>query len=80
MVKKVSKSATVPVPSDSLGLLLLTLADTTWRMMVPSLGLAMLGLKLDLMWQTGPWLTLTGLVIGLWLSVQLVKRQIKATL
>jgi F0F1-type ATP synthase assembly protein I len=46
-------------------------------MVVPTIGLAVTGLYADLHWHTGPWLTIGGTIIGMWLAVQLVKRQIR---
>jgi F0F1-type ATP synthase assembly protein I len=57
--------------------LLLTMADTTWRMVVPTAILATLAVMADLRWHTKPWLTLASLPVGLGLSVLLVRRQLK---
>ena len=52
------------------------MADTTWRMAVPTLLLAGLGLYLDRHYTNGPWFTLIGLVLGLVIAARLVKRQL----
>ena len=57
--------------------LLVTLADTTWRIVVPTIILALVGLKGDLTWHTAPWLTLVGTVIGFALAALLIRRQLK---
>ena len=58
--------------------LIATIADTTWRMFVPSVGFTLLGVWLDEQFQTKPWLMLTGIVLGCVLAVMLVRRQIMA--
>jgi F0F1-type ATP synthase assembly protein I len=57
--------------------LLLTMADTTWRMFVPSIVVIGVGLWADLHWGTKPWLTLVSVPLGLACSVLLVRRQIQ---
>lgn len=64
-------------PKSSQAVILLTIADTTWRMFVPSVGLTLMGLWLDGIWQTMPWLMLAGAVIGLLVAVFAVKMQLK---
>lgn len=77
---KPTKTKVSPTSPDtgSIGILLLTLADTTWRMVVPTLALAVLGLWLDFKWHTGPWLTLLGTAVGLAIAGLLVQRQIRS--
>jgi F0F1-type ATP synthase assembly protein I len=53
------------------------MADTTWRMVVPGLLLAGLGIAADLKFGTKPWLTLVGLTLGLAIGALLVKRQLE---
>lgn len=57
--------------------LLVTLADTTWRIAVPTVVLALAGLKLDLVCHTALWFTLTGTIIGFGFAALLVRRQLK---
>ncbi len=65
-------------PAKSAAVLLLSdIADTTWRMFIPSIGCTMLGLYLDKQWHTSPWLMITGIIIGVTLSGLLVRRQLK---
>lgn len=66
-----------PEPPEQTLVLLLTLADTTWRMLVPTGLLAGLGLYGDSHLGTGPWLTLASLPVGLGVSVVLIKRQLR---
>lgn len=58
-------------------LLLGTMADTTWRMFVPTVGFILLGFWADTSWQTKPWLTFVGLVIGSLITAGLIKQQFK---
>ena len=54
----------------------LTIADTTWRMFVPSVGFTLLGVWADAEWNTKPWLMAVGIVIGAASAYLLVSRQI----
>lgn len=59
------------------GLYLITsMADTTWRMFVPTIGLLLLGNALDERLNTKPWLLLSGVVIGGFIAAILVKKQL----
>lgn len=68
-----------PTPPDksTVILMLSDIADVTWRMFVPAIGLTLLGLYIDSLLGSTPWLLLTGIVIGATLSYVLVRRQIK---
>jgi hypothetical protein len=67
-----------PPPSTSTVILLLaTIADTTWRMFVPTLGGTAFGLWLDAQWRTTPWLGLAGLGLGIIITSLLVRQQLK---
>jgi hypothetical protein len=57
--------------------LIVSMADTTWRMFVPPAVLVPAGLWADLKWGTKPWLTLVGLVLGLGVAVILVRAQLR---
>lgn len=52
------------------------MADTTWRMFVPTIGLAVIGDALDRQNGTKPWLLLLGAAIGAAIATFLVKRQL----
>lgn len=54
-----------------------TVADTTWRMFVPVLGLMLLGLWIDTVSATKPLWTLIGLGAGVVIAILLVSKQIK---
>lgn len=53
------------------------MADTTWRMFVPIIGLFVLGLLADKQFATTPWLMILGLVIGTVLAALLIRQQLK---
>ena len=65
-------------PGDTGALaLIMSMADTTWRMFVPTLPLIMLGDYLDKQFNTKPWLMLTGAVIGGLIAAWLVRAQLR---
>lgn len=57
--------------------LIVDMADVTWRMFVGPLVLVPAGLWADLKYGTKPWLTVIGMVLGLALSVVLVRAQLR---
>ncbi len=57
--------------------LLRDLADTSWRMLIPTGLLAAGGILADLRFDTAPWITLTTVPVGLAISVLLVRRQLR---
>ncbi len=64
-------------PKKSTVLLLLgTIADTTWRMFVPIVGLLMLGLWVDKQIGTLPWATLALTILGIAIAAELIRRQL----
>lgn len=67
----------VPPGSSTVIFLVLTIADTTWRLFIPSIGLTVVGLLLDKQLQTTPWIMTTGLVVGVMIAIFLVRAQIK---
>lgn len=64
-------------PKTSTVILMLTIADTTWRLFIPSVGLTILGLVLDKQFGTKPWLMIAGIVVGAAIAYLLVRMQIK---
>lgn len=56
--------------------LIVSMADTTWRMFVPTIGLLLIGNTLDEAWGTKPWLLLAGVAIGGGIAALLVKQQL----
>lgn len=61
--------------SDSV-YLIVSMADTTWRMFVPTIGLLLAGHYLDTLWHTKPWMMLVGVTIGGAIAGLLIKRQL----
>lgn len=57
-------------------ILLVTMADVTWRMFVPSVGMLLLGRWVDTKAGTKPWFMLIGAVLGGFFAALLVKRQL----
>jgi F0F1-type ATP synthase assembly protein I len=53
------------------------LADVTWRLGVPVIGLCVLGIWADKSWNTKPWLTLLSTALGFVVAGKLVNQQIK---
>lgn len=71
-----------PVPQPDSGqnvvlVLLRDMADTTWRMFVPIVGLLLIGRFADSAWGTKPFLMLTGALIGAGIAWALVKAQLR---
>ncbi len=72
-----TRDAPSPPDRSTVILLLGTIADTTWRMFVPTLGLAALGLWADESWTTGPLWSLIGVFTGIGIASLLVRQQFK---
>lgn len=67
-----------PLPSsENVITLFLTLADTTWRLFVPTLLGTILGLVVDTHYDTKPLLTITGVICGTILAAYLIYRQLQ---
>ena len=65
------------VPRRSEALYLITsMADTTWRMFIPTVGLLLIGNALDDKYATHPWCMLAGAGVGGYIAAILIKRQI----
>lgn len=60
---------------DNLRVILGTIGDTTWRMFVPAVGFTLLGVWLDSMFSTKPWLMAGGILLGFASAILLVKLQ-----
>lgn len=54
-----------------------TIADTTWRMFIPIIGLTIVGVWADNSFQTKPWMTVVGMTVGIIIAGALVKRQLQ---
>lgn len=64
-------------PNKTASLLLGDIADTTWRMFVPTIGLTVLGLIADKSLHTTPWMMVIGIVVGAAIAIGLVRRQLQ---
>lgn len=74
------ESDPVPRPDDTqttVLVLLRDMADTTWRMFVPIVGLLLLGRYADTHWGTKPFLMLAGAAVGALFAGLLIKAQLK---
>jgi F0F1-type ATP synthase assembly protein I len=60
----------------SLGTLASDLMDTTWRIAIPVVIFAGIGIMADRKFETSPWVTLTGMVVGFFVAGALLKRQL----
>jgi F0F1-type ATP synthase assembly protein I len=77
--KRAEKNTSSSMPSKRMIFLVFsTMADTTWRLFVPTIGGTVLGLVLDKSWGTTPWLTTTGVILGAVLAFGLVYVQIRS--
>jgi predicted F0F1-ATPase subunit len=66
--------------SLGVGVIAITFLDTTWRIAVPVILGAALGIWADRSWGTKPWLTLLAVVIGFVFAGLLLKRQLDAVM
>jgi hypothetical protein len=72
------RNKTQAPPKQTTVILLLTdIADTTWRMFLPTIGLGALGFWADTSWDTEPWLAILGVIIGAMLSAALIRQQLE---
>jgi F0F1-type ATP synthase assembly protein I len=81
MTKRAADTTTKSTNGDaqfSLGTLGLDLLATTWRIMVPVLIFAGLGIFADIKLHTKPWLTIVCVIIGFIISGLLIKRLLAA--
>ena len=72
-----NKAVTMPTKQSAI-FVFSTMADTTWRLFVPSIGGALLGVWGDNSFKTKPWLTLIGILVGSAIAVLLVRQQLKS--
>lgn len=57
-----------------------TMADTTWRMFIPVIGLALGGVWIDRTYGTKPFITIIGIIVGIAIAAYLVRLQFKKEL
>lgn len=62
--------------ASATSVILLTMADTTWRIFTPVILFAGLGIWLDVNVTTKPWMTFLGVALGFAFAGWLVKNQI----
>lgn len=71
-----SRSADATSPEDiPTKVIFATMADTTWRMFVPTVGFTLLGVWADAQFGAKPWLMFAGVGLGFGFAFLLVKRQ-----
>lgn len=78
-MNKSPRKKTTNRPHQSAAILLLsTIADTTWRLFVPTIGGTILGVLLDNMFNTPPLFTSVLIAVGFATSILLVTLQIRS--
>ncbi len=74
-VKDEGDTPRTPPDRSTVILLLADIADTSWRMFLPTLGGFGLGLWADVSWATTPWGMLVGVLGGIAATTFLMKQQ-----
>lgn len=79
MGKSQNDGDSTPTPPDksTVILLLMTMADTTWRMFLPTIGLTVLGLVADKWLHTTPWIMIVCMIIGIVIAGLLIRQQLQ---
>jgi|GEM_PF-2483432 len=81
MAKPTAKSPSRPDTAPPAGLQQLRigaeLADTTWRITVPVVLFAGLGIVIDRTTGSRPWMTLLGMAVGFFVAAYLIKKQLQ---
>lgn len=73
-----SNDRAADLPRSVAILLLATIADTTWRVFVPTIGGTLVGIKLDHLYNTAPWWTVATIITSTVISILLIILQIKS--
>lgn len=77
-VKNTDEKKTSDVSPEKIAIIMLgTVADTTWRLFIPSIGGTLLGLWVDKSVETTPLFTVIGVLVGSLIAFWLVYIQIK---
>ena len=63
--------------TQAIVLLFMTMVDTTWRVFVPTLGGTFLGIWLDGLFKTAPYITIVTILIGCGVSALLIVQQLR---
>lgn len=77
MSKDSNEDTPAPAGKTPASVLILTIADTTWRMFVPTIGGLLLGRMLDEYWPYSPLGMIAGIVLGTAVTALLIKRQLQ---
>lgn len=77
ILKRLMGQQTPPANKSAILLLLGDIADTTWRMFVPTIGGALGGMWLDDRFGLAPWCAIGGLMIGVGITAVLIRQQYK---
>ena len=82
MAKKTHVKTGKKSEADASVLMAKTIAGTTWRMFVPTIGSTLVGLAADYCYGTKPWLMVSGVALGfavsfglVWLQIVQIRRQ-----
>lgn len=82
MTKKTHVKTGKKSEADASVLMAKTIAGTTWRMFVPTIGFTLVGLAADYCYGTKPWLMVSGVALGfavsfglVWLQIAQIRRQ-----
>ena len=82
MAKKTHVKTVKKSEADASVLMAKTIAGTTWRMFVPTIGFTLVGLAADYCYRTKPWLMVSGVALGfavsfglVWLQIAQIRRQ-----
>lgn len=82
MAKKTHVKTGKKSEADASVLMAKTIAGTTWRMFVPTIGFTLVGLAADYCYGTKPWLMVSGVALGfavsfglVWLQIVQIRRQ-----
>jgi len=73
-----SNDRAADLPRSVAILLLITIADTTWRVFIPTIGGTLIGIRLDHIFNTAPWWTVITISIGIITSLLLVILQLRS--
>ena len=76
MSKDTNEGGQRPTGKSPAIVLSLSIADTTWRMFVPTIGCLLLGRLADNSWNTKPFGMMIGIIVGVALAGYLIKKQL----
>ena len=76
MIKSLKIDAVASCPHSSVVLLFLTIIDTTWRLFVPIVGFAIVGVQLDILFKKTPVYMFSMICVGIVCSAVLIKSQL----